>query len=149
MRQLHLARSSGNVYVIANTQLSLLPYRRKSKNVELGKTDMRECLPVDDEGLDRSHSSTLNSCTDQLSLVFIFSSPTGRRNTEVLSCRQLPRCQIHSSGRTYLMLSFKSSQSRGQRHSWPAILTYAEVRSDKLHLRALFFSSHLKPIKNS
>lgn len=38
MRQLHLARSSGNVYVIANTQLSLLPSRRKSKNVELEKT---------------------------------------------------------------------------------------------------------------
>ncbi|KAK2876247.1 hypothetical protein Q8A67_020343 [Cirrhinus molitorella] len=94
--------------------------RRKSKNVELEKTRLRECLPInDDEGLDHSHSSTLNSCTDQLSLVFIFSSPTGRWKAEVRSCRQLLRCQIHLSGSTYLVLFFKSSQSRGRRHSRP------------------------------
>lgn len=37
----------------------------------------------------------------------------------------------------HLVLSFKSSQSRGRRHSWPTILTDVKVRSDQLRLHAL------------
>lgn len=149
MRQLHLARNSGNVCVIANNRLSLkhreleLSFQEKVKNVELDKTDGESISRSMGEELDRSHSGTLNSSTDQLSLVFIFSSLSLRLATRKLRLILSIAAEMSDTGsspndqeyvsHTVLQMAAtcQSSQSICRRHSWPAILTDTEVWSEK------------------